>query len=394
MALIKVLHSEMVGALSPGVQYNGSSSSYDALSTGYTRTWLRQILSTGFNSKTPTTVSVAAGIATVTYPSDHNYELDTVIQVEGSTTSGLNGEFRVLSVPTTSSLTFAAPDVANGIATGTITTKYAPFGWPETGTATHAYRSNAITGTGMVLQSNPTGAFYHGTLSTYRSVGADNLGSGLIATRHYWIAPNMSFTNMRPMKWIAVGDDRTLYVVMSYLEASIQSGNLHAFGDFEAISEYDPYAAIHFSNASDSTDLSYAVNTSRASVCSLSGTKNGAVPTSVFVAPESYYHAAGSAGTSATAHPALATYPNQSNAGLMLSRLMVSDQTGLRGYLRGLYLPGQNLNGAFNIRDTVLGNGPFAGRKLMALRAGSGSTTNLGSGTVFVDITGPWGADS
>ena len=107
---------------------------------------------------------------------------------------------------------------------------------------------------------------------------------------------------------------------------------------------------------------------------------------------ESYMATAGivvSGGSTNPGGTAFAAYPTPANQGLILSRVVLAEGGGPRGYLRGFYGTPQNAHAAFNQMDRVQGQGQFAGRKLMALKCGSPAGTTS-QGVVFVDITGPW----
>ena len=90
----------------------------------------------GFNPKTVTSIVVASGVATATAAS-HNYT-DTygkLLLIEGATAPLLNGRKQPLSV-TTDTFTYAAPGVADGTYTGTMSAKRAPLGLVELHTGT------------------------------------------------------------------------------------------------------------------------------------------------------------------------------------------------------------------------------------------------------------------
>lgn len=118
------------------------------------------LLSTGgFGSLAPDSVVVAAGIATVTKSAGHTFPAHCVIEVAGATPSDINGEKRVLSI-TGTTLTFDAPGVSDGAATGTITVKIAPaLTWTKahSGTNKAAYQSAAPGATGFFLRVNDSG---------------------------------------------------------------------------------------------------------------------------------------------------------------------------------------------------------------------------------------------
>ena len=76
------------------------------------------------------TLVVAAGIATANYAAGHPFAVGSVGLFAGATPAELNGEKRILTASTTA-VTFAAPGIADGAATGSITSKLAAAGWTE-----------------------------------------------------------------------------------------------------------------------------------------------------------------------------------------------------------------------------------------------------------------------
>ena len=91
------------------------------------------------------TSAVATGTQiTVTFPATHNLMQYQVIELVGAAQPEYNGEHKILTVPTASSITFqvaTAPSV--GTATGTITAKLSSLGWDKAFSreGARAYRS-------------------------------------------------------------------------------------------------------------------------------------------------------------------------------------------------------------------------------------------------------------
>jgi len=109
-------------------------------------------LVTGFGSVTLNSLVVLDNVATATYGAGHGFSMigacGPVVLIEGATPSALNGEWRIASVPTANTFTFATSGIANQTATGTITAKRAPAGFSKafSGTNKAAYRSDDVTG--------------------------------------------------------------------------------------------------------------------------------------------------------------------------------------------------------------------------------------------------------
>lgn len=120
---------------------------------------IRACLRTGFNSRVVTSIVVAAGVATATAAS-HGYSATygQLLLVEGAPETLLNGRKQPLSV-TTNTFTFAAPGVADGTYTGTMSAKRAPLGWtePYTGTNKAIFARSAIEANDIDLRVDDSG---------------------------------------------------------------------------------------------------------------------------------------------------------------------------------------------------------------------------------------------
>ena len=80
--------------------------------------------------------------------------------------------------------------------------------------------------------------------------------------------------------------------------------------------------------------------------------------------------------------------PNPANNGLLLTPLELI-VNGSRGVAPGLYHARNNWAATFASGTIVDGTDDLAGRRLLALRVGP-AVGSLQTGTVFIDLTGPW----
>lgn len=177
------------------------------------------------------------------------------------------------------------------------------------------------------------------------------------------------------------------------------SGCVWEFGDFESLKSGDAYAFRVQCHDQDVASSTYAP-LSMSAYCGISGADAGAYISRSFTTLGGAVAAAhcadglfsggkvsGAAGSSGVA-PA---YPNgPDNALVLVRKAIVEPGVGLRGRSRGLYVTPQACHQAFAWRDKIDGQGPLAGRKLLAIKCGSPAGT-ASEGVVFVDITGPWG---
>jgi hypothetical protein len=392
---VKFFHSGMVGA--------------PALSnaTGTSIAVLDACLVNGFNTQTASSVSVTSGVATATIPSGQGYEVDSVIEVAGATPSELNGQKRVLS-STSTTVTFASTS-PNGAATGAITLKYAPLGWskPFSATTQAAYRSTDATGTQMFLDANSDALNANAAgIRGYENMTGVATGTGAFPTTtqrgtFFWV----KFAG-GTVPWIIFGDTKTFYMLRQFANnGNLASGSLYGFGDFVSNKVLDPYrcmVAAHSATlsgdaatvgATESRTLEI-VNTGTAGGCVYTARPASGVapPQPMLLTLENYMGTAStvvSGGTTNPGGPGVVTYPSPINQGLILSRMVLAESGYPRGHLRGVLGTPQNAHAAFGQMDRVTGQGPFAGKKLMAIKCGSPMGA-VSQGVVFFDLTGPW----
>ena len=114
---------------------------------------IRACARTGFNVKTLTSIVVTGGVATATC-AGHGYSgvYGKDLLISGATPAGLNGR-KALTFVDTNTFKFAAPGVADGAATGTITAKRDPLGWVElfSDTGKSIFKRSDPTATSMLL---------------------------------------------------------------------------------------------------------------------------------------------------------------------------------------------------------------------------------------------------
>lgn len=344
------------------------------------------------------TLTVAAGIATATYSGSHPFKVGVVGLFAGAAPAALNGLKTILSV-TANSVTFAAASVADGPATGSITSKLAPAGWTELypGTANVlALKPSASEATGMVVRVDDTGTF-NARIRMYESMSDANTGIGLtpldsqVSGGLFWPKSGASNATTRP--WVLVADERGFYF------ASDPQGTgrytLMFGGDFASIKSADAWAAVVAGNQSDQTNAvtvpdgccGYSNRDTRQGAYiarSASGIGGSVGASRMGAAHNGTVSAVYSGGVGYSG----ATYPNGPNNGLLVTKLELWS-LGLRGALPGLYHVRNAVGAEVGVGITVEGTDDLAGRKLLLLRVAppSGSST---PGVVALDLTGPW----
>ena len=366
---------------------------------GALRALVKAALVDGFGAGSVATLTVSAGIATATFAGAHPYRVGTVAQFAGSTPAGLNGQKRILST-TTGAVTFAAPGVADGAATGTITHKVAAAGWQElfAGTLTNVLcvKPTVPEASGCVLRIDDTGTT-NARVRAYEAMTDASTGTGptpldsQLSGGLFW--PKSGAANSTARPWYMVADERGFY-----LAVAPQSGDRYTLlyvGDISSLKSGDAYGYLVTGNQSDQT----AATTVPDGCCGWShrSARSGAymvrsytaIGQSIAVQRLGAHHNGSTADVYAgTAGYSLGAYPNGPNNGLMTGALELH-ALGIRGTLPGLLHPVQDCASAFATGAIVDGTDDLAGRRLMAIRAAPPSGAVV-AGTVFVDMTGPW----
>ena len=342
------------------------------------------------------TLFVAAGIATATYAAGHPFAVGSVGLFAGATPVELNGEKRILSV-STNAVTFAAPGVADGAATGSITSKLAAAGWQQlyAGTNMAALKPSVVEATGCVLRIDDTGTLnarvraFEAMTDVSSGVGLTPL-EGQVAGGLYW--PKSSSANATARPWIVIADERGFYLAVD--PTGTGRYTLTYAGDIASLKSGDAYGYLLTGNQSDQANASTVPD----GCCGYSGRSarggaylvraHTAIGQSVAAQRLGAHHNGSTADAYAgTPGYSVGAYPNGPNNGLMTGALELH-ALGIRGTLPGLLHPVQDCGNAFATGAIVDGTDDLAGRRLMAIRTGppAGGTV----GTVFLDVTGPW----
>ena len=366
---------------------------------GALRTLLKACLVDGFGAGAVATLTVSGGIATATYAGAHPFKVGYVAQFAGATPAGLNGNKVILSV-TGTSVTFAAPGVPDGAATGTITSKVAPAGWQElfAGALTNviALKPSVVEATGCVLRVDDTGTI-NARVRAYEAMSDISTGVGMmplesqLAGGLWWPKSGAASSAARP--WVLVADERGFY-----LAVAPQGGDRYTLlysGDLASLKSGDAYGYLVTGNQSDQTNATavpdgccgYSHRSARSGAY-LARSHTGIGQSLAVQRIGAHHNGVASDAYAGTAGYGFGVYPNGPNNGLMTARLEVFG-LGIRGTLPRLLHPVQDLGNAFASGVVVDGTDDLLGRKLLALRVAP-PAGGLSAGTVFIDITGPW----
>lgn len=364
---------------------------------GALSTLLKTYLVDGRGSGAVATLNVTAGVATATYSAGHPFAVGSVGEFAGATPTGLNGQKRILSVAT-NSVTFAAPGIADGAATGSITSKLAAAGWQQlyAGTNLAALKPSVVEATGCVLRIDDTGAL-NARVRAFEAMTDVSSGVGLtpmesqVAGGLYW--PKSSSANATARPWIVIADERGFYLAVD--PTGTGRYTLTYAGDIASLKSGDAYGYLLTGNQADQTNTSSVPD----GCCGYSGRSarggaylvraHTAIGQSVAAQRVGAHHNGSTADVYAgTSGYSTGAYPNGPNNGLMTGVLELH-ALGIRGTLPGLLHPVQDCGNAFATGAIVDGTDDLAGRRLMAIRTAPPAGAVV-AGTVFIDVTGPW----
>ncbi|MBF5006355.1 hypothetical protein [Diaphorobacter caeni] len=365
---------------------------------------LYAFLITGFGESTALSVSVTDGVGTAVFPAGISFEYYSVVLFAGVTSPAqLNGEARILSV-SGSTVTFET-DAPNGVATGTITCRYAPVGgWdrPFYGTGKAVFKSIDPQSPGFCLRVDDTGS-NSARIRGYESM--TDLDTGVnpfptdaqISGGGYQIKSTVTTT--AAIIYSLMADSRMLLTAISAgrpSAATAISAPVRGFGDLIPLNPAgDPFCAAISCGAGGTVGTASFFSNGTFALAS-----SGA--DSIYAAREM----GGSAGAKAlTSFPfcgsnslsggdnTLGTFPSDVDGELKYSRRYVpaSDGKTPRAIIPGvLHIPQSTVYGKIAHGDFVSGSGPFVNRKLMALATGTNSPPNVPTGVTLIDVTGPW----
>lgn len=368
-------------------------------SAGALRAVIKACLVDGFGAGPVATLTVSGGIATATYAGAHPFKVGYVALFAGATPAGLNGNKVILSA-TGTSVTFAAPGVPDGAATGTITSKAAPAGWQElfAGTLANviALKPTAVEATGCVLRVDDTGSI-NARVRAYEAMSDISTGVGMTPLESqaagglWW--PKSATANATARAWILVADARGFYLAVA--PAGGDRYTLLFAGDIASLKSGDAYGYLLTGNQADQTNaysvpdgcVGYSHRSARTGAYLVRAYT--AIGQSTAAQRLGAHHNGSTADVYAgTAGYSLGAYPNGANNGLLTGALELH-AAGLRGTLPGLLHPVQDCGSSFATGATVDGTDDLAGRRLLAIR--TGPTAGGTVGTVFIDTTGNWG---
>ena len=373
--------------------FQSGMSGYPALSgqAGSLIGVLDACLQDGFGTVTLTTpkLVVASNVATATVSGGHGFPMvgqtGMVIRIAGSEVTGdvpgaLNADWRIASVPTSTTFTFATSGVTDQTATGTITAKRAPAGFTKVaGTNKASYRSDDLGGNRLYWRVEDSTAKY-ATSAGYETMSDIDTGTtfatGLYITKSY-------SADATERAWTLASDGRMVYLFV--LDRTDYYYEPHFFGDFIAFVT-DAYSALlagataNTSSVNSSNLLRVITSTTGKTIArSYSGAAGGIAGAMAASACATYLGRAASAAE---------TSPSPVSGQIHLDNVSLYQGLQSTGVLRG------TMPGLYSPRYVVTGGGAPALHETSAATCWLVSIGNpnadTGAGAVAVDLTGPW----
>lgn len=332
----------------------------------------------GFSTRTPDSVSISAGVATVVIGAGNPYEKHAVVSISGASNAVLNAEWRIDSAAA-SSFTFLCPGVADGVVTGA-SVKRAGGGWtkPFSGTNLAAYQSADPASTQLYLRVDDSGTTA-AQVRGYENMTDISAGTGLFPTTEQrtessavWQKSNAANSTSRD--WVVVTDG-LLFFYAPASNAQVNFLGQHTpfrFGDIRSRVPGDAYHCIL------SVVMSAGVNPGVEG----STRDNSSIPTSsggVYIA-RAVTQTGGAIGTGYTCAATMVGVLGVSpDSDLMLCPMSI----GSRGVVPGMYIAADRVAELpiFSIVD--MGGVPFA--RVIGAASAIGSDRHIA-----FDITRPW----
>lgn len=385
---VRWFHSEMPNAPT----LNGQAESLLAV--------LAACLEDGFDTKVANSVFVSGGVATATISAGHNYDVASVVRIDGATPSTLNGDWRITTT-TATTFTFPCPGITDGNATGTITIKRAPAGWEKVFSASGkaVYRSPSLIATRLFLRVDDGGT----TVAKVR--GYENMTSvddganpfpsiGTFSeTSYVWAKSSAADATKR--KWALICDDAMIYLLTRNSAGSSGTNALYWFGDIVSYIPGDSFqCAISASGTSSPSFPGHILGSMGVNRVDNGGGESTErmarkadqvtrEPTFARMIPSGNSGIAGGGG--------LPPYPGPGGALNLFYPIPLTDlgatfstTVPMRGHMPGMAAPMHALPLAH--LQTFDGGGVFEGRKMMMCAADWSSN----EGRVAFDLVGPW----
>ena len=363
---------------------------------------LDDCLINGFGAVTVTPLVVASNIATGTVSTGHGFNMidgkvGPIIRVSGATPSGLNGDFRITSIPSSTTFTYATTGINDQTATGTISAKIAPIGWIKSysGTNKAVYARTDANATSMVLRIDDSTTTY-ATVRTYESATGIDTVTGPIPTDTQCTLANgrwykSSSADSVARKWCLLADSKRL-VFLPMWNASNNWRDPYLFGDLVSYLTGDTYHCLcSLSQGASGNPGSYNAtlvpwpsSTSYPPYLARTYAQIGSAIAAKCIAPRLD-------GTYMTGYVSASqnniTFPDPITQGLLLRGNIEFAETtanALRGRWPGIYAPIQS--GALTDGNVITGVTGAGSGSLLTIAIGSYAGNTSAEGRIYIDL--------
>jgi len=205
---------------------------------------------TGFGTVTLASLTIAGNVATGVVSTGHGFAMTDgkcgpVIAIAGATPSGLNGKWRIASIPNSTTFTFTTSGINDQTASGTITAKIAGLsGWSKlySGTNLAVYQRTTSGATAMLMSIDDTNAAY-AIVTMYEAMSGVSIGTG--ASGVVYLTKSIN-GDSRPYRLFANG--KTLHLFTNN-DSAAWYGNT-TFGDINSYVNNDAYGCLLIGAAS------------------------------------------------------------------------------------------------------------------------------------------------
>lgn len=220
--------------------FNMADAPVSSTANGALVAMLDACLVNGFSVRTPDSVVVVDGVATVSIGAGNPYEKHTVIAISGSSVGALNAEWRIADSGATT-FSFVCPGVPDGVATGA-SIKRAPAGWlkPFADTNVGVYQSADPVSTQLYLQVDDR---YGGAC---RVRGYEQMTSALSGVGEFPRFTRFADGELRWPKgsqndWVIIADGSFVWTILRSTTNSGTGRLLNHFGDIKPYIPGDRY---------------------------------------------------------------------------------------------------------------------------------------------------------
>lgn len=349
-------------------------------------------LITGYNTKAVTSITVASGVATVVC-AGHGFSniYGKIVRHAGATPAGLNIDARIANV-TTNGYTYLCPSVADGVATGTITAKYAPMDWTKqfSGTNKAMYKRGDVAANGCMLRVDDTVVGQDArSLMVQTASGIDTYTNSAPTSAQvagglgqYW---SKGYNSAVAADWFVVADGLQFFLFVKAVSGTypyVACG----FGDIPSFRVSDTLNCMLAGGSGPTNAGAPLTSTPSPGALLISGGKDGtsiSQTLSVLTRDLNY-------GTNGSAIP----YPSTVDGGLVIQYPILLVEPSVNGSIRGVFsglaVPLAYVQAALPSRTQISNVVGGVTKVFLLVHVGQQAGSSAVTCAPLIDLTGPW----